>query len=480
MKFRYLIFLSLLGLFLNSCESILELNPEDATVVLEGDALKTKSDLQELLNSSYDALNGIYGGRSQRTAELLADNVVLKDGLTDEMVNIFNRYTTGYFTDNESYAEGYRSIMRANIVIENVNNVSGMTDADKTRMVAEAKFIRGICHFAIVRLFGQPYGYKSDNSQLGIVIKTNSTVELLARSTVKQVYDQILTDLIDAEAVLPTQNSNGVYATKWAAKAALANVYFQMHDYDNAYKFSNDVIENGGFVFDDVIGRRFLATTAVELSYSWATYSNVEPTQEAIFKLVSTVATGKKVGGDFGVYRSDGTNNPNVRINPTVYKKEIASNSGDRRIEAWYRIVNPGATNEFVSCTKFNSEYINIPVFYLTEQILIRAEAVLLKSSSDLNVAISDINKIRERAYGSSAKNLLSTATADAALIAVHQERRLELIAEGNRLHDLKRIGSGTEPNTLIRGLPWDYVGLVIQFDVNEANELFVANPEPN
>ena len=144
------------------------------------------------------------------------------------------------------------------------------------------------------------------------------------------------------------------------------------------------------------------------------------------------------------------------------------------------KVFNPGATNEYIACTKFNHAYINVPVFYLTKLMLIRAEAAILKSNPQLNIAIGDVNKIRERAYGNTSKDLSPSSESDAVLVAVRKERRLELMAEGNRLHDLNRIGSEGESGIYIRGVSWDYVGLVIQFGASEVNELFVANPEPN
>ncbi len=471
MKFKYITILILvLGFALQGCESFLDISPEDDTVVLEKDALKTKGDLQELLNAGYDVVNGFYGGRFQRTSELLADNMELKSSITDELVNIYKRYTTGYFTDNESYEEAYRCIMRVNTVMENVDNVSDMDDDTKTRMIAESKFLRAIAHFAVVRLFAQPYGFTTDNSHAGIVIKTNTKVELLARSTVKDVYDAIIKDLKDAETDLPLENSNGVYATQWAAKAALAMVYFQMLDYENAYVKANDVITNGGFVFDTDVNQRFLTESE----------GDIQPSNEGIFYLASDPVSGKSVGGDFGVFRSDGTNNPNVRISSDVYKKEIVTNAGDLRVDSWYEVKNPGADNEFVALTKFNRDYNNIPVFYLTQQMLIRAESALLKNSPEVSVAITDVNTIRERAYGDASKNLLEASDASVVLEAVRKEFRLELMGEGMRLHNLKRRGAGGEENVLVRGVEWDYVGLVIQFAASEPNELFEANPEPN
>jgi len=460
MKKRYLIAIFLFGMFFSSCESLLEINPVDEGVILKPDAIQTKADLQELLNAAYDVVNGFYGGRFQRTSELLADNVVLRDGITDEMVNIYKRYSTGYFTDNETYEQAYICILRSNLVLENIEVVTGMTADDSKRMIAEAKFLRAISHFAVVRLFAQPYGFTATNDHPGVAIKTNSKVELVARNTVGEVYQQIITDLTDAESALPATNSNFVYATSWAAKAALAQVYFQMHDYDKAFAKSSEVVNSTAFTFEP-------------------TMSPFLPESELIFKLVSNEASGKRVGGDFGVYRSDGTNIPNIRVAPDVYKNVIKAGSGDMRVDSLYKVVNPGADNEYVAFTKFNSEYPTVPVFRLTEQILLQAEAALLKPSPDVATAIKNVNDIRTRAYGNISKNLQPTAGADVALNAVRTERRLELMGEGYQLHDLKRRGSAGE-NIIIRGVDWDYVGLVIQFGASEANELFKANPEPN
>ena len=201
MKKKFLYLILAFGILFSGCESLLEIDPEDDDIKLESEALQTKQDLTELLNAAYDVVNGFYGGRFQRTSELLGDNVVLRDGITDEMVNIYKRYTTGYFTDNESHDQAYICILRSNLVLENLDNVSGLTEAEATQMAAEAKFLRGIAHFAVVRLFAQPYGYTANNDHPGIIIKTNSKVELLPRNTVAEVYAQIISDLNDAVAL---------------------------------------------------------------------------------------------------------------------------------------------------------------------------------------------------------------------------------------------------------------------------------------
>lgn len=459
MKKKILSILFIIGILFSGCESLLEIDPVDEGVILESEAIQTKQDLTELLNAAYDVVNGFYGGRFQRTSELLGDNVVLRDGITDEMVNIYKRYTSGYFTDNETHDQAYICILRSNLILENIENVS-MSGEEAAQMEAEAKFLRGIAHFAVVRLFAQPYGYTANNDHMGIIIKTNSKVEILPRNTVAEVYQQIITDLTEAESALPDTNSDFAYATKWAAKAALAQVYFQMHDYDNAYAKANEVVNSGHFSLSDYDG-------------------SDDVSSESIFQLVSSSVSGKRVGGDFGVFRSDGTNIPNVRVAPDVYKNVIKANTGDLRADAWYKVFNAGADNEYVAFTKFNFEFPDVPVFRLTEIKLLRAEAAMLKSSTDKTTAIQDVNDIRERAYGGASKNLLETASNEAVLNAARAERRLELMGEGYHLHDLKRRGAAGE-DIVIRGVDWDYVGLVIQFAAAEANEVFVPNPEPN
>ena len=461
MKKKFLTILFIIGILFSGCESILEIDPVDEGVILETTALQTKQDLTELLNSAYDVVNGFYGGHFQRTSELLGDNIVLRDGITDEMVNIYKRYTSGYFTDNETHDQAYICILRSNLVIENIENVTGLSDDDSSQLVAEAKFLRAISHFAVVRLFAQPYGFTPNNDHLGIIIKTNTKVELLPRNTVAEVYQQIITDLSDAEQNLPESNSDFAYATKWAAKAALAQVYFQMLDYDNAFNKANEVINSGVFTFSELMD-------VLDSGSS-----------ESIFKLVSSEVSGKRVGSDFGVYRSDGTNIPNIRVAPEVYKNVVKTGSGDLRVDSWYKIVNPGADNEYVAFTKFNYEFPEVPVLRLTEMKLLRAEAAMLKSSPDKATAIQDVNDIRERAYGGASKNLIETAENEAVLNATRTERRLELMGEGYHLHDLKRRGVAGD-DIVIRGVDWDYVGLVIQFAASEANEVFVPNPEPN
>lgn len=151
------------------------------------------------------------------------------------------------------YTQSYQGIYRANVVLGNLSVVSA---ANRDNVEGQALFIRALIHFEMVKLFGQPFGFNADNSQLGVPIRLTATPESKDRSTVKQVYDQIIADLKLAEAKMLDDN-NG-FANKWAAKGLLAKVYFQMNDFPNAYNYANQVISTGKYILDATYATRSL------------------------------------------------------------------------------------------------------------------------------------------------------------------------------------------------------------------------------
>ncbi|RIJ45659.1 RagB/SusD family nutrient uptake outer membrane protein [Maribellus luteus] len=469
---KYIFLLIVIGLLFTACEGLLEIDPSNSEEILAADALQTESNIKELLNSAYDALPGVYGGTFQRSGDLLGDDLTFKPGVTSNLVNIHNRFSTVYFTDHDTYTNSYVSIMRANTVLENIDNIQ-MSDDTKKELKAECLFIRAICHFALVRLYSQPYNYTADNSHKGIVLKTNTKIELLARNTVEEVYNQIESDLKTAESDLPPSNSNFARATKWAAKAFLSQLYFQKHDYDNAFTMANDVVANSGLQLDASHYQRFLSANDTIGSEVFT------PSSEVLFKLVSTPERNRSVGGYFDEYKADETNIPNIRIAPELFYNVISASTQDKRINLWYKVFNVNQDNEYIGCTKYNKSFKNIPLAFITEQKFIRAESALLKQSVNKAIAIEDLNDIRERAFGDDSKNVSSDISAENLLVAIQNEKRLELICEGFRTQDLKRRGSGGEKDLLVRGVSWDYPGMVLQITASEANELFELNEEP-
>jgi hypothetical protein len=316
-------------------------------------------------------------------------------------------------------------------------------------MTAEGRFLRAVAWFELVRSFGQPWGYTSDNSQLGISLFTEFTTDVILRSTVKECYYAIINDLSFAKDNLPA--SNGNYANSFAAKGYLAKVHFQMNDFSNAYSYANDVIQNSAARFDPILETRF------------SKYG----TKEAVFQLVSTSQEDNAGGAIRGYYFDNGTNPIRVRLNNEI-SNAVLNNPGDKR-SIWFTETAVGiACNKFKVDTAANNNRvnspINVPIVHLTELKLIRAEAgAEANDPTKLAVAISDMNDILVRAglspFG-------PTTQGSRIIEEARTQRRIEMVAEGNRLNELRRQATHpTRPNgsLLIRNAPWNCNGMVYQ-----------------
>lgn len=441
---------------LGSCSKFLEIQPEGEIPTEE--ALQTPNDLQQLLVSCYDVLRSgnFMGGKTQILAELMADNL---DGraLTGNWLSYHQHNTTIFNQDTRDFwAEPYRMIYRANTLLENVDLIEGLSATEKARIEAEAKFLRAVGHFELVRFFGQPYGYTADNSHLGIPLRLRASQDVQPRTIVSEIYTSILDDLHDAEFILPT--SNGGYATSWAAKAYLAKVHFQMNDFPNAFDYADQIINSNQFGLEPDVMARFSQT------------SNIEN----IFSLVSTGSLDNSGGALQGAYRSDGADDPGLRITSNLYG-EATTDTSDLRGQMWYTVVNAGQSNELVFSTRFNGlDFFNVPLAHLAEMHLIRGECAAV--SGDVSTAESDLNAVRGRA----GLDPLLGLGPNALIAAIRAERRLEMVCEGNRLHELKRQAVYDSPNITINGDAWDCNGMVVQFPDEEfaGNPDLILNPE--
>ncbi|MEL6674430.1 MAG: RagB/SusD family nutrient uptake outer membrane protein [Bacteroidota bacterium] len=442
---RVWIFLVAASLFTACDDSFLEIVPEDAGSLEE--FWQTSSDVQEALNGAYDVMRSgnFLGGQGQFLSELFADHISQLTGLSGGDWAAHYTRTTDIFlgTTRTFWSDGYKVIGRVNFVLQNMDLIEGISDAEKARITAECKFLRGLAHFELVRLFGQPYGYTADNSHLGVPIRLNYSSDIVPRATVGAVYEQVIGDLSEAAASLPTDN-NG-YATSWAAKAYLAKVYFQMNDFTNAYAQSNDVLSNGGFQFDTSLVRRF----------------STEGTSEAVFELASSDFIADNSGGwiSANYQPNPGNNNvPNITLSSYVYNL-ATQDVADKRGQQWYEIDESGSEPLYLSTKFVLQEAMNVPLAHVTELKLIRAESAA-ELGSNLEQAEQDLSEIRTRA----GLTPVSSGTPASSLIAIcRAERELEMVSEGNRLHELKRRAVRGENSLRIRNAPWDCAGLVCQ-----------------
>ena len=445
---------------ITSCKKIEETKPD--YIFTEDEAIKTPADVQNLLNSCYDAFANAVNGRMQTFNDLLSDDLVkpLKDdnGFKNE---IYSRNTNIFNSDvKDLYKTFYVIPFRINSMEDFYAKV-GVSESEQIRMRAEGRFLRAACHFEVLKLWAQPSGFTPTNEHLGIVIRDAVSQLPKARSSVAECYAFIISDLNYAIANLPATNDN-YKASKVSAKALLAKVYYMMNKRSDALALLNDVLANPQYSLSGALNK-FDTSAAVS---------------EFIFTTKSTGASDNRAAEFVTRYRCD-NKTPEFALSKELYLL-LTSDTLDKRGKNLVQIFNAGKDNEYYGCKKFNSDFFGVPYLNVTDMLLTRAE--LEAETGDLNSAITDINKIIHRAYADSTTREISAgANATDVLAAIRKERRLELFCEGDRVQSLKRRGANNtdpsyDPNLKIRNAPWNCPGLTLQFPSVETGAGFIFN----
>jgi len=441
-------------LCLTACADRLNVQPTqdiDAT-----QALASEQDVQITLTGAYDGIGdgNVYGGAIQYTGDLLGDNRdVVFGGTFTTLDELWRKTITTTNVDvRDLWLDSYRAINRANTVLANLDKVS---ETNRPSIEGQARFIRGVLYFELVKSFGKSFndGTPAQNLAVPLVLTPTGSVteaDNRTRNSVAEVYAQVLDDLTKAEQLL-AKNPTGVFktalignagaATKGAAQAMLARVYLQQQNFAGARDAANRVIMDGTFS---------LAPTFADV------FNDTSP--EQIFKIVVT--------------DQDGVNNLN-----TFYASNRNSGRGDIRIQTKFLDLY-GTTdvrgsfitrvNNNVFTSKFNDLYGDVPVVRLAEMYLARAEANLRLTTSVGATPLADVNRIRARSR--------ATQLTAVTLAAILLERRLELAFEGQQVADIKRT-AGTVGSTAFNAN--NLVLPVPQREI-DTNKSLVQNPGYN
>lgn len=449
-----------------SCEKLLD-DKADIQISDLSELIQTPQDAQSVLNGAYDVLVNGLDGQMQVIDELLSNNLTAPLGNSDPLLPVYQRVTNTFNgTTAAAYNEFYIAIFRANLLLRYAKDVSGLSSSELNRIEGEARFIRAMGHFWVLKTYAQPWGYTSDNSHLGIVIRTEPTPEPLPRNTVAEVYDFIKEDLIAAISALP--EGNNVYASKYSAAALLAYVYFLQNDFANCVTYSDMVINSGQYTLEPTL----------DTFHAWDSLYQFSPNPEMIFGIKSNVMLNDMRNDEFNAYRKLSVQGARLSLTQECYNL-FASNPLDQRND-W--VLQDGSQYLLLrfGTQATNSDAINffdIPVLRLTMIKLIRAES-LGELGTNLSVAVDDINDIRERAFGNELLNLPGSAGSNEVIQAARLEFRKEMVGEGYWVDQLRRRGARGE-NIIIRNAPWNCNGMAIQFPQNEGSGRdFVFNPE--
>ena len=297
-------------IFGNSCsDSFLELsNP--STISPAYFPLKM-SDMELLLTSCYAKVIdfNLYGkrlmGKGTSVVDHTLDLAYIQDLHWNELatnnISVDNDYMrTLYF--------GYYSLLDcSNMVIYEAENIEAgsFTTEEHARLEqikGEGYFWRAWTHQQLVQFFGEGYPCNGDGNKQGVVIHTTRPTSIQAmnkaRSTVNEVYEQVLNDYAEAEKRLPdswAKTADKSRPTRHAARSFKGQVFLFQGEYESAKNELKAVIDNSGkslLPFDDY-SKMFNETQ---------TKFNNESIQEINFKEGSSSGWGNWNGGECQMY----------------------------------------------------------------------------------------------------------------------------------------------------------------------------------
>lgn len=419
---------------LAGCKKFLEQEPSNRISV--NDIFKDFEGARTTLIGIYDNLKqtDYYERAIGLYADLTGGNIKYARANDPAYFMTYNFSNTSIADQNDLqgfYLVAYNTIYRANVIFANIQHVADANQLQKNRMLADAYTFRAIAHFDLVRVFAQPYNFTADASHPGIIIRTRNTSadepagEL---STVKQVYDQVVSDL--DSAMLLYANSVAIYAggdaksylSLDAAKAIMARVQLYRENWSGAITLCNEVIAAG-----------YPLTSNLNYVNGWRRNGGKQMDNEAIFYLYARTDVNQ---GAFGDNFNPGNNTFGYMASSNDLLSIFAP--GDVRGRSTMFVASPvnGITCYFTRKYQGrNDSSDNQKLIRSSELYLIRSEAQA--ESNNLTAALSDLNRIRQRA--NPATPALTLTDKQQVLDSIFVERRRELCFEGHLLFDITR-----------------------------------------
>jgi tetratricopeptide (TPR) repeat protein len=440
-----------------------------------------------------NALNGVYS--ATKSLDLFGQAFYIQTLLAlPHTSDYWNAQCRNEVTSGDSWVYiawrgWYRVVSRANDVLENApvfledENPTETEVEEIELIVAQAKFLRAFAYFHMVRLWGEAsYADNPDALAVPLHVKVPTTRDemMLARATVSEVYDQIVTDLEDAMNGLPEYWPDDQIArvNKWAAVGYLGKVHLYRDDYVQAAAYFEELINSGHFdlvsfkEYDDIFQGKleFSEETIFELNYAIDMQQNIWENGLGSGIALTCAPPGRGWSNctphAVNIFRFG--DDPRLKI--CTYAPEDSAATVEGTME-------PVGASEFnytghsfrkyvpqdysVYSTNRNSG-INYVLMRLSDVYLMYAE-VLNHNGQDFE-AQEYTNKVRRRAYGLDPEMPQPEVDFDGLSGAVlrdsiREERFRELFAEGHRWYDIVR---------------WK----IVEEEVNKYNEFRVTQGE--
>lgn len=428
---------------ISSCSDDDALSPVNQTRISEANAFETPERVDQQVLGMYSGVKAgnFMGGRYFNYQDIRGEE------FNNEKSNQVTNSNTWFFSVASSTSEvnnfwqsGYYAINRCNVVIDGLET-SPIDETLKTQYLAEARFLRALSYYSLVTLYARPY-WDGSGSKPGIPLRllaeTSSGNSDLARATVAQIYEQIMSDLDFAEANLPltyaTTYNKTTRAHKNTAIALKTRVLLSKRDYSGVVAEANKIVSSA---------EPFTSLSGVSNSLVPSIASAFAPTAqtaENVFSFAFSATDNPGTQNWLAYYWSTlNGNNGEYSLLPT----SIIANTGWKATDARrsFLAVSGGKTYLQTKWSGGQSAVEYMQVIRYAEVLLNLSEAIVRSSNTVDSRAVSILNSVRQRSDATTTFTVATFANVQSLLDQIAIERRIELLGEGFRSLDVMRLG---------------------------------------
>lgn len=436
--------LAVIGLLLSlltGCKKYLEI-PLPIDQLATGNVFKSRPTIIAAVDGMYNSFaSSLFQAGTLRFTYWLSDEGRIDPTPGSEIGNIISGNLQEANTQILPWNWYYPGIYRANEIIEQLPDVSNsiMPESERKAFIAAAKYVRAATHFFLANFWGD----------VPLTLSTSTTTNINnGRTPVADVYAQVLKDLYESIADLPTtvntSNSKTIH-NRYQSLALLARVHLHLGNYTRADSAATAVIGSNQYQLVTGVNNVFKRGTRE------AIYSQGPTSIGFLFDNRAVVGWLTLPGVSAATLTTICHIPPQFLVNfETGDQRNV---SGNWTISLFSRtFANKYLHNSSAAATTIAANPQDYIYQRLAELYLIRAEARAQQGNiTGANSAASDLNSIRTRA-GLPNTTAITQATM---LAAIEKERATELFYEGFRWLDLKRTG---KLNTVLSALPWKSV----------------------
>lgn len=313
---------------------------------------------------------------------------------------------------NTMWKTAYKDIAIANYVIELIDDAEG-EETEKRFIKGEAYFLRALCYFNLLNIYGKPFRAESSEYDLGVPLRLDNGIEqTYQRNTVAECYRQIEKDLTEASRLIAESGlTKSVYHPSVGSCALLlSRVYLYQEKWENAVTAATEAMKHG-------------ALSRIPTSGVFLTEDNTELLYSGMFYNGAITHDNFETGW---------------QVEPTLLA--LYDHTNDLRFSCFFTKVK-GKMGDVYYSNKGISDYTSVGQcnMRLAEAYLNRAEAYARQGLVD--EAVKDMEDLLATRYSRSSD--VSVPDGEAELVPfIWKERRKELcFEEHHRWFDLRRMG---------------------------------------